>query len=224
MITEITKAEPIKPEVLTAEQSALLDKLKLYGKAEDHNRLEKKFLAYYRGRAANALKEITDHKQFGPLLAQTFPEKTVRWLQFCMNFATAVDIGKNAPVRLLPDSRLLKGEMLSKTEEEKIGEAVLKVTGEKGIKTVIKDWKKQQARAAAKNAPAPDAVKQEQERQKNITAIFQTLEANLRRVVELKDIDFVMPEIALRNSIAGLAIRYGKRMKQTKAKTKLHRD
>jgi len=224
MNTEVVKTEKLDLSVLTPEQGALLDKLKLYSKAEDKSRLERKMFAYLKGRTANALKEITDHKQFTALVAQTFPESTVRWLQFCMNFSTAVDTGKNAPVKFLPDNRLLKPGDLPEDEKEKVQHAIEKVTGDKGVMSVIKDWKKKIARDKAKEAGPVDAVKQEQERQKNITAIFQTLEANLRRVVELKDIDFVMPEIALRNSIARLAIRYGKRMKQTKAKAKLHRD
>lgn len=224
MTTEITKPQKFDLSVLNAEQKVLVSQLKSFAEAEEVSAIERKTFAYLKGRAANALKEITDHGAFTPLVESIFPENRARWLRYCMDFAAAVDIGKHAPLKFIPDNRLLKGGELSKEEKEKVCHAIDKVTGEKGIKTVIKDWKKKQAREKAKDAPAPDAVQIEQERQKNITAIFQTLEANLRRVVELKDVDFVMPEIALRNSIAALAVRFGKRMKQTKAKTKLHRN
>lgn len=221
MSQEVATTEKLDLSVLTAEQSALLDKLKLYGKAEDHNRLEKKFLAYYRGRAANALKEITDHKLFTPLLVQTFPEKTVRWLQFCMNFASAVDVGKNAPVRLLPDSRLLKGETLSKSEEEKIGEAVLKVTGDKGIKTVIKDYKKKIAREKLKDAPPVDAVQREKQLQADVEESGKSAIAKLEWALHWKDAEFVMMTPATEKALAAICVRFGKRVKGLKKLRKI---
>lgn len=216
MNQEIAKPKKLDLSVLTSEQGALFDKLKLYSQAEDESRLERKTFAYLKGRAANALREITDKGLFVELLGAAFPETKQRWLYYCMDFAAAVDIGKNAPVKFLPDNRLLKREEITEQEKEKVQHAIEKVTGDKGVMSVIKDWKKQQARAAAKNAPAPDAVALAKEHQRNMVAIFQTAETALRRVVELKDVDFVMADIALRNSVAGLAVRYGKKFQQTK--------
>lgn len=215
MTSEITKLPKFDLAALNAEQKVLVSQLKSFAEAEEVSAVERKTFAYLKGRAANALKATCEHGVFQPLVESIFPENRYRWLRYCMEFAEAVDIGKNAPLKFIPDNRLLKGGELSAEEKEKVSGAIDKVTGEKGIKTVIKDWKKQQARTAKKNEPV-DKVKQEQERRANIDAILATTEANLRRVVEMKETDFGGSNFARRSAIAGLAIRYGKKFQKAK--------
>lgn len=171
MNTEVAKTEKLDLSVLTAEQGALLDKLKLYSKAEDQSRIERKMFAYLKGRTANALAEITEHGQFNDLVVQIFPENKVRWLRYCRDFASAVDIGKNAPVKFLPDNRLLKREEITEQEKEKVQHAIEKVTGDKGVMTVIKDYKKKLARAKEKTAPAPSPADEAKQRMESACVI-----------------------------------------------------
>jgi hypothetical protein len=155
MSHEIAKVEKLDLTTLTAEQGALLDKLKLYSKAEDQSRLARKMFAYLKGRTANALFEITEKGVFEKLMEGIFPDTKRRWLYYCRDFAAAVDIGKHAPLKFLPDNRLLKAGDLQEDEKEKVQHAIEKVTGDKGVMTVIKDYKKKLAREKAKDAPPP---------------------------------------------------------------------
>ncbi len=130
MNAEITKLQKFDLTVLNPEQKVLVSQLKSFAEAEEVSAIERKTFAYLKGRAANALKEITEHGQFQPLVESIFPENRYRWLRYCMDFASAVDIGKNAPLKFIPDNRLLKGGELSKDEKEKVSGAIDKVTGE----------------------------------------------------------------------------------------------
>lgn len=216
MNTEVATTAKLDLSVLTAEQGALLDKLKLYTKAEDQTRLERKALAYLKGRAANALEAITEHGLFNNLIAITFPENSLRWLRYCRDFAAAVDIGKNAPLKYLPDNRLLKPGDLSEDEKEKVAHALEKVTGEKGIKAVIKDYKKKLAREKAKDAPPIDAVTREKAHQESMALIGTTALESLRRYVELKLADKALVPVTTRKEIDAMCVRNGREAKQLK--------
>jgi hypothetical protein len=216
MTTEITKAPKFDLSTLNPEQKVLYSQLKSFSEAEEISAIERKSFAYLKGRAANALKEITEHSQFAALLENAFPENRVRWLQYCMKFATAVDTGKHAPLKFIPDNRLLKGGELSKEEKEKVSHAIDKVTGDKGIKTVIADYTKKLAREKAKDAPAPDAVAQEREHQRTVNDSFATAVAKLEWVLHWKDADFVLADAANKNALAAICVRFGKRLKSLK--------
>lgn len=213
---EIAKPQKLDLSVLTAEQGALFDKLKLYSQAEDQSRLERKTFAYLKGRTANALREITDKGLFVELLGAAFPETKQRWLYYCMDFAAAVDVGKNAPLKFLPDNRLLKRDEITEQEKEKVQSAIEKVTGDKGVMTVIKDHKKKLAREKAKDAPPVDAVAKEKAHQLAIEESFQSAIAKLEWVLHWKDTEFVLGSAANKKALAAICVRFGKRMKSLK--------
>jgi len=210
MSKEIIK--PAKLEVVTSEQASLLEQLKAYDLAEEISAKHRKGYAYLKGRIANALKECADSKTFISLLEATFTANKVRWIQYCMNFAEAVDSRKNAPVRFLSDDRLLTAGAISEKEKEQVADAVVEVTGDKGIKQTILDWKKK----TAPKPPPMDAVRAEQEHQKNIESAFDTARANLSLLMEFRDVDFVLASKALRLELKALCVRYGKRVAATK--------
>jgi len=186
MNADITKPAKFDLTTLNPEQKVLYGQLKSFAEAEEISAIERKTYAYLKGRAANALKEITEHDQFTALVLQVFPEQRVRWLQYCMNFAKAVDTGKNAPLKFIPDNRLLKGGELTPEEKEKVSGAIDKATGDKGIMTVITDWKKKLARAKAAEAPEPDAAAEAKQRLATAVAKARLIRTEMALLVKLK--------------------------------------
>lgn len=198
-------------DVVNAEQGQLLDRYHVY---EDAFRLSvnhSKGYAYLCGKTLHALKEITPHGKFEALKLSQFPEKTRSVLGRFMQFSEAVDFRKIPTVGFLKDGQMLL--TLGDRDKEKILEAVADVTGDKGIVETIHDWRK---KTATKPGPV-DAVKQEEEHQKNIVAIYERAEAALKGVLQLKDVDFVLGGKVLRQSVASLCVRYGKQNRKLKA-------
>ena len=212
-------------EVISAQQTALLDRIKAYDAAEEKSIHHRKAYAYLKGRTAMALKDTCDHGQFVSLLQSSFTENKVRWVQYCMTFAEAIESGKNAPSAFLPDTRLIGGSAtLSLGEETKLVDAVARKTGDHGIKAVIAQYKK---KVRKKEKLGPDgkpekqsAVEKQKEREKNLAAKWRNVELGLKEILRVKDIDRVLVPKAHRRSVVALAQREIKREQEFARKEK----
>lgn len=201
-------------DLISPEQAQVIEVAKNYSAGFKAGVAHTKGYALLFGAALNQLKEITPHGQFGELAQKSFPEYSDRWLRTLMNYA------EHRKLKTEVTSVLANGQMLlalPDAKKEKLFEHIESITGDKSIEQIAQEVVKAKANAKAKDAPPVSDVQKEKARQDGVTASFETVEAALRRVTNLKDADFVMASPALRKSVAALCVRFGKRMKATKA-------
>ena len=161
------------------------------------------------GGSLNRLKEIVPHGQFEVIASKQFPEFSDRWLRELMSFAKALAV-KTELSSVLKNGQLLLE--LGRDEQEEFFHKVDKTLGSKGLRDFVMDWKKK----TAPKPPPMDAVRAEQEHQKNIESAFDTARANLSLLMEFRDVDFVLASKAIRLELKALCVRYGKRVAATK--------
>ncbi|HXI70284.1 MAG TPA: hypothetical protein VNN22_08000 [Verrucomicrobiae bacterium] len=216
---------PAVNEVISAEQGKLIDRAKVYLKAEAVTEQHHRMYLFLIGATLLTLKDCTPHGFFESTAQKFFGGEHSSRLTRCIRYAEAVTFftkGKSATIAdLAKGDRLLSAGELSEKEKEQLLEEITKVD-KGGVLKTIQAWHNKKA---PKEKPAEDPLHAHEEHLKNIHALFANFEAAALALLDeglLPAIDFATEPAAMRDTVSSLCVRIGKRVKQAKrdAKTK----
>ena len=141
--TSLQKNEPT--EVISAEQGRLIDRAKVYLKADTVTEQQSLMYKFLIGATLITLKDCTPHGQFEEVKKLHFPDDAKRTIDRALQFAQAVQFfakGKFATVaNLVSGDRLLTAGELSETEKSALVGEIEKVD-KGGVMKTIQAWYK----------------------------------------------------------------------------------
>ena len=216
---------PAVNEVISAEQGKLIDRAKVYLKAEAVTEQHQRMYLFLIGATLLTLKDCTPHGNFEDAKKIFFPDVVNSRMCRAVTYAEAVTFfakGKSPTIGdLTKGDRLLAAGELSEKEKEQLVEEMVK-TDKGGVMKTIQAWHNKKA---PKEKPQEDPLHAHDEHLKNIHALFANFEAAALALLDeglLPAIDFATEPAAMRDTVSALCVRIGKRVKQAKrdAKTK----
>ena len=220
-MSNLTLKKSDSTEVISAEQGKLIDRAKVYLKADEAAERQGLMYKFLIGATLLTLKDCTPHGQFEEVKKIHFPESSRRTVAYAMQFAEAAQFfakGKCATIaHLVSGDRLLTAGELSEKEKSALIEDIEKVDKGGMVRTIQEHLKK-------KTKPKPETEEQVEaaaqhahdEREKNIAAVWSNAEAALKHLLHLKDVDFVLAPPAQRLALSALCVRVNKRITEVR--------
>lgn len=213
-------------DVVSAEQGKLIDRTKVYVQAHAVTEQQERMYSFLIGVTLLTLKDCTPHGQFEDLKKIHFPETPKTTLNYAMQFADAVKFFSKGKLPAISDlangDRLLTAGELSETEKQTLVEEVEKVN-KGGIRKTIQAWNKKKAPQLKE---PKDELHAHQEHLANIHSLFTRFEAAALALLDealVTPIDFATEPSGMRETVAGLCVRVGKRCQQARREAKATR-
>ena len=219
MSSALQKSAPT--EVISAEQGKLIDRAKVYLKAESATEQQQRMYLFLVGATLLTLKDCTPHGSFEDAKKKFFPDEQTSRLGRAMQFAEAVNYfarGKFPTIgNMVSGDRLLTAGELSEKEKSTLVEEMAK-TDKGGVVRTIQEHLKKKTKPKPETEEEVEAAAQHahDEREKNIAAVWSNAEAALKHLLHLKDVDFVLAPPAQRLALSALCVRVNKRITEVR--------
>lgn len=214
-MTALQKSEPA--EVISAEQGKLIDRAKVYLKAEAVSEQHQRMYLFLIGATLHTLKDCTPHGQFEDVKQKFFPDVERSRLGRAMMFAEAVNFfakGKYPTIgHLVSGDRLLSAGELSEAEKETLVVEMQK-TDKGGVMKTIQAWHNKKNPQPKAEAPA-DVAKQKLEAALEFVAELQAKMALAQKSLFLS----LVPEAQL-DALEDERLELGNYIKQIRARRK----